>query len=149
MTRKWISLSMLGLLLLVPLVAIGAEGRAKKKRVKKAKMVKIRKVASVDSLMVGQRMMLGEISKTVNADPTAPKNLEKIAHLSELLAEFSNLNSVGKNKEAAYRKFARSLRDDSLKLRDEAKAEPASADKMLAALTQLKSNCKNCHAQYR
>ncbi len=149
MTRKWMSLTTLCLLIMVPLVAIAADGKAKKKKVKKAKMVKIRTVASVDSLMVGQQMVLGELSKKVKDDPSNPENLEMIAHLSEVLAELSNVNSVGTGKEAAYRDFSRSLRDDSLKLRDKAKTAPADAEEMLALVAQIKGNCTNCHSQFR
>ncbi len=149
MTRKWISFTTLCLLMIIPIVALAGEGRAKKKRAKKAKMVKIRTVASISSLMVGQRIMMGELSKAMKSDPTNPKSLEKIAHLSEVLAELSNVNSVGKGKEAAYRGFSRSLRDDSLKLRDHATSESANADEMLALVSKIKGNCQTCHNQLR
>ncbi len=148
MTRKWSYMVIFSLLLIVPLVAIGGEGGAKKKRRKKAKMVKIRTVASVGSLMVGQRLVLGELSKTVKSE-TTPKTLETIAHLSEVLAELSNVNSVGQKKESGYRKFARTLRDHALKLRDKAKTEPTEADDMLALITQIKNTCSACHNQFR
>lgn len=113
-----------------------------------APAVPFKPVAKVDAVMTGQGLVFKELQKAINVSKD-PKRPEAIAHLSEALAELSNVNIYHAEKDD-YRKWATELRDTALQLAKEAETKPAPDNaKMKALLGTLDKTCNACHDAYQ
>lgn len=105
-------------------------------------------VAAVDGVMTGQGLVFRELKNAVavSKSPTRPK---EIAHLSEALAELSNVNIYHAQKDD-YRKWATELRDTALQLAAEAEKKPSPDEaKLKTLLGALEKTCNTCHDVYQ
>jgi len=105
-------------------------------------------VASVHSLMEGQGHYFKGLGKLIK-NPDAPKRLKYIHRKAEILAELANVNTHNR-KEADYRAWAASVRDDALTIAREARKK-GNADEAVfkKAFSSMKKTCGACHDVYQ
>ena len=105
-------------------------------------------VAAADAVMTGQGLVFKELKNAVTVSKS-PKRPKEIAHLSEALAELSNVNIYHAKKDD-YQKWATQLRDIALELAAEAEKKPAPDEtKLKTLLSNLEKTCNSCHDVYQ
>ena len=105
-------------------------------------------VASVNGLMIGQRLVFKQLQGSLNGKNGAERP-KAIQLTSEALAELANVNTYNNEKED-YRTWASQLRDTAMELAGEAKKkDQADEGKMKSLLAKLESTCKSCHDAYQ
>ncbi len=97
--------------------------------------------------MNGQGMMFKQI-RTAIQNKNTPERGEVIEHLSEVLAELSNVNMYQKDA-ADYQGWAKTLRDTALELAEEGEVKTPDEDRLKKLVGEIKSACGACHDKYQ